>query len=48
VTAEQIIAIHDDNTLDTEGKRQALNDLGITDPQLVQVLIDAATPTAAG
>jgi hypothetical protein len=47
VTADQIIAIHDDETLDQEGKRQALFDLGIDDPQLAQVLIDAATPVAS-
>ena len=47
VTAQQIIGIIDDSTLDDAAKRQALTDLGITDPQLVQVLLDAVTPVAA-
>jgi hypothetical protein len=47
-TAAKVISIHDDTTLDDAGKSSALNALGITDEQLVKVLLSAATPVASG
>jgi hypothetical protein len=47
-TAAKVISIHDDTTLDKAGKTSALNALGITDAQVVQVLLDASTPVASG
>jgi hypothetical protein len=46
VTLKQVADIQNDTTLDQAGKEKALNDLGITDKQLIQALLNSPIPSA--